>query len=77
MFYFFRTVSYMNINNNLLINYFILIKFKYQRNKKIFQIIKDDLSGNISDYIKKIKVTCFCNNVSTEIITIYQYNFLT
>ena len=76
MFYFFRTVSYMNINNNLLINYyFILIKFKYQRNKKIFQIIKDDLSENISDYIKKIKVTRFCNNVSTEIITIYQITF--
>ena len=65
------------MNNNLLINYFILIKFKYQKNKKIFQIIKDDLSENISDYIKKIKATCFCNNVSTEIITIYQYNFLT
>ena len=75
MFYFFRTVSYMNINNNLLINYFILIKFKYQRNKKIFQIIKDDLSENISDYIKKIKATCFCNNVSTEIITIYYITF--
>ena len=75
MFYFFRTVSYMNINNNLLINYFILIKFKYQRNKKIFQIIKDDLSENISDYIKKIKVTRFCNNVSTEIITIYHITF--
>ena len=75
MFYFFRTVSYMNINNNLLINYFILIKFKYQRNKKIFQIIKDDLSENISDYIKKIKVTRFCNNVSTEIITIYYITF--
>ena len=75
MFYFFRTVSYMNINNNLLINYFILIKFKYQRNKKIFQIIKDDLPENISDYIKKIKATCFCNNASTEIITIYQITF--
>ncbi len=76
MFYFFRSVSYMNINNNLLINYyFILIKFKYQRNKKIFQIIKDDLSGNISDYIKKIKATCFCNNASTEIITNYQITF--
>ena len=75
MFYFFRTVSYMNINNNLLINYFILIKFKYQKNKKIFQIIKDDLSENISDYIKKIKATCFCNNVSTEIITIYYITF--
>ena len=75
MFYFFRTVSYMNINNNLLINYFILIKFKYQRNKKIFQIIKDDLSENISDYIKKIKATRFCNNASTEIITIYQITF--
>ena len=75
MFYFFRTVSYMNINNNLLINYFILIKFKYQRNKKIFQIIKDDLSENISDYIKKIKATCFCNKVSTEILTIYHITF--
>ena len=76
MFYFFRSVSYMNINNNLLINYyFILIKFKYQKNKKIFQIIKDDLSENISDYIKKIKATCFCNNVSTEIITIYYITF--
>ena len=75
MFYFFRSVSYMNVNNNLLINYFILIKFKYQKNKKIFQIIKDDLSENISDYIKKIKATCFCNNVSTEIITIYYITF--
>ena len=75
MFYFFRSVSYMNMNNNLLINYFILIKFKYQKNKKIFQIIKDDLSGNISDYIKTIKATCFCNNASTEIITIYQITF--
>ena len=63
------------MNNNLLINYFILIKFKYQRNKKIFQIIKDDLSENISDYIKKIKTTCFCNNASTEIITIYHITF--
>ena len=63
------------MKNILLINYFILIKFKYQRNKKIFQIIKDDLSGNISDYIKKIKATCFCNNSSTEIITIYQITF--
>ena len=63
------------MKNILLINYFILIKFKYQRNKKIFQIIKDDLSENISDYIKKIKATCFCNNVSTEIITIYQITF--
>ena len=44
-------------------------------NKNIFQIIKDDLSGNISDYIKKIKATCFCNNASTEIITIYQITF--
>ena len=75
MFYFFRTVSYMNINNNLLINYFILIKFKYQRNKKIFQIIKDDFTENISDYIKKIKATCFCNKVSTEILTIYHITF--
>ena len=74
MFYFFRSVSYMNINNNLLINYFILIKFKYQRNKKIFQIIKDDLSENISDYIKKIKATCFCNNVNYYNLS---YNFLT
>ena len=66
----------MNINNNLLINYyFILIKIKYQRNKKIFQIIKDDLSENISDYTKKIKFTRFCNNVSTEIITIYHITF--
>ena len=66
----------MNINNNLLINYyFILIKFKYQRNKKIFQIIKEELSENISDYIKKIKASCFCNNVSTEIITIYHITF--
>ena len=66
----------MNMNNNLLINYyFILIKIKYQRNKKIFQIIKDDLSENISDYTKKIKVTRFCNNVSTEIITIYHITF--
>ena len=63
------------MENILLINYFILIKFKYQRNKKIFQIIKDDLSENISDYIKKIKATCFCNNASTEIITIYQITF--
>ena len=76
MFYFFRSVSYMNMNNNLLINYyFILIKFKYQRNKKIFQIIKDDLSENISDYIKKIKAISFCNNISTEIITIYHITF--
>ena len=64
------------MNNNLLINYyFILIKFKYQRNKKIFQIIKEELSENISDYIKKIKATCFCKNVSTEIITIYHITF--
>ena len=76
MFYFFRSVSYMNMNNNLLINYyFILIKFKYQRNKKIFQIIKDDFTENISDYIKKIKANCFCNKVSTEIITIYHITF--
>ena len=63
------------MKNILLINYFILIKFKYQKNKKIFQIIKDDLSENISDYIKKIKATCFCNNASTEIITIYHITF--
>ena len=44
-------------------------------NKKIFQIIKDDLSENISDYMKKIKVTRFCNNVSTEIITFYHITF--
>ena len=65
----------MNINNILINYYFILIKFKYQKNKKIFQIIKDDLSENISDYMKKIKVTRFCNNVSTEIITIYHITF--